>query len=164
MDGLCEDLKRQARELSEFLENDALEIIAVEGINHIEETYENEGFTDEHLEKWQPRKTTDKKGKDKTRYRTNRKGKRGDLTRFGRKNKDRKTLTGTGSGGDKLRHSWRAEKGSGSVTFTNDKEYAQRHNEGTDGMPQRKQVGQSAILDKKIKKKIDTTINKILKK
>ncbi|CAL2108194.1 conserved hypothetical protein [Tenacibaculum sp. 190524A02b] len=164
MDGLFEIIKKQAVELSEFMENEALQIIEVETLNHIEESYENEGFTDESLVKWKPRKTTDKRGKDKTRYRTNRRGKQGDLTRFGKKNKDRKTLTGHGSGGNKLRHSWHAEKGNGSVHFANDKEYAEAHNEGTDKLPKRKQAGKSKVLDQAIKKRIDNNINKILKR
>lgn len=161
---MFQDIQRQARELEEFLSNDALEIIAVEGLDHIEESYENEGFTDSSLEKWKPRKTTTNRGQDKTRYKTNRRGKPGKLTKFGRQNKDRKILTGHGSGGNKLRHSWRADKGDASVTFANDKEYAEVHNEGSGKTPKRQQAGKSKVLDEKITKQIDKRINKIFKR
>lgn len=157
-------LKKQAQEIAEFLASDALEVIAVEGINQIEETYQNEGFTDAVLEKWQPRKTTDKRARDLTRYRTNKKGTAGNLTKFGRQNKGRKVLTGHGSGGDKLRNSWRESIGNGKVKFQTDKAYAKRHNEGLEGMPKRKQVGRSKKTDAKIKGKIDTEITKIIKR
>lgn len=157
------DMKKQAKELQEFLANDALEIIAVEGLNHIEEAFDNEGFTDSSLKKWKGRKTTDRRGKDITRYKTNRRGKQGDLNQYGRKNKGRAILTGHATGGDKLRHSYRAEKVNDGVTFHTDKEYAERHNEGKDGMPERKHIGESEILNKKVHKKIDKQLDKIFK-
>lgn len=164
MDRLFEDIKKQAQELHEFLNNDALDVIAVETINHIEESYENEGFTDQSLEKWDKRKTTTKNRKDKTRYKTNRRGKKGDLTKFGRQHEGRQVLTGHGSGGNKLRNSWRAEKGDASVAIKTDKEYAEVHNEGKDGMLKRKQAGKSKVLDDNIQQKIDKGINKIMKR
>lgn len=163
MDDLIRDMKKQAQELQEFLANDALDIIEVEGLNHIEEAFDNEGFTDKTLKKWQPRKTRDKRGNDITRYKTNRRGKKGDLNQYGRRNKGRAILTGHNTGGDKLRHSYRADKVKDGVTFHTDKDYAERHNEGKDGMPERKHIGESEALDNKVIQKIDKHIDKIFK-
>lgn len=161
MDKLTEDIERQAKELEEFLAGDLIEIIAVEGINHIEEAFDNEGFTDSHLQKWEKRKTTDKKGRDITRYRTNRRGKKGRLNKYGRNNKGRAVLTGHNTGGDKLRNSYRATELEDGVEFHTDKEYAERHNEGDKDMPKRQHVGESEALNKKIEKKIDKHLDKI---
>ena len=81
-----EDIKRQALELEQFLEDDLLDIIEVEGLEHFEESFDNEGFADERLEKWEPRKTTNAKGRDITRYRTNRIGRAGELNQYARQN------------------------------------------------------------------------------
>jgi phage gpG-like protein len=160
-DQFDEDIKRQAQELQEFMSNDLLDIIEVEGLNHFEESFDNEGFTDSSLVKWEKRKTKDKKGRDITRYRTNKVGKKGDLNRYGRKNEGRAILTGHNTGGNKLRNSLRASKVSGGVEFKTDKEYAQAHNEGEGDMPKRQFIGESKQLDKKIIKKVDKTLDKI---
>ncbi|MEM8506224.1 MAG: phage morphogenesis protein [Bacteroidota bacterium] len=156
-----QDIKRQAEQLADFMDHQLLDIIAVEGLNHFEESFEVEGWVDEALEPWQERKTTDTRGRDLTRYRTNRVGRSGELTRFGQKNKGRKILTGHDSGGDKLRHSLRADKINAGVEFATDKDYAEVHNEGSDTMPQRQFMGSSRTLDKKIIKKTEKELDKI---
>ncbi len=163
MDAFEKDIMKMVNELEEFFEHDALDIIEVEGINQIEETFDNEGFTDTSLVKWEKRKTVDKNKKDITKYRTNRRGKKGRLNRYGSKIKGRPVLTGFKTGGDKLRYSFRASKIKGGIQFHTDKEYAQVHNEGLDGMPKRQFIGKSANLDKKIKKKFDQQLDKIFK-
>lgn len=157
------EFQNEIEELEEFLENDLLEIIEVEGLNHFEESFENEGFTDNALVKWKKRTTTNKKGRDITKYRTNRVGKRGDLNSYGRKNEGRAILTGHATGGNKLRHSLKATKISEGVEFSTDKEYAERHNEGKDGMPKRQFMGASKTLNKNIKDKIDKELDNIFK-
>lgn len=163
MKDLTKHLERQVTDLKRFFDTAALDIIKVEGLNHIEEAFDNEGFTNKGFEKWKARKTTDRKGRDLTRYRTNRRGKAGNLTRFGRQNEGRAILTGHGTGGNKLRSSYFANKLIGGVRFQTRKNYAQRHNEGLKGMPRRKHAGQSAQLDQRIKNKMDKNISKILK-
>ncbi|PIB28905.1 hypothetical protein BFP77_08285 [Maribacter sp. 4U21] len=160
-DDFVHDIERQARELEEFMGNEMLDIIEVEGLNHFEESFDNEGFTDEVLEKWEPRKTTDTRGRDITRYRTNRVGKAGELNRYGRKNQGRKILTGHDSGGDKLKNSLRGDKIPGGVEFASDKEYAEVHNEGSDIMPKRQFMGSSKQLDENILKKVDRELDNI---
>ena len=159
-DDFIRDIQRQARELEQFLEDDLLDIIEVEGLNHFEESFENEGFTDESLEKWQPRKTTDKRGRDITRYRTGRVGRAGELNAYGRKNQGRAILTGHDTG-DKLRNSLKATKVNDGVEFSTDKEYAEVHNEGSDIMPQRQFMGASEVLNDAVKNKIDKTLDNI---
>lgn len=143
-----------------------LTIIGVEGMNFIQKNFRDEGFTDSNLEKWEERKTEDKRGRDITRYRTSRKGKAGNLNKYGRLNKDRAILTGHGTGGNKLRNSYRyrINLGSGQVSFYTYKEYAKRHNEGTDGMPQRQFVGKSKYYNSQIAKKVTIELNKLLNK
>ena len=85
----------------------ALTIIGGESLNFVNKNFRDEGFTDTSTQKWEERKTEDKQGRDITRYRTSRRGKAGDLNRYGSKNKDRAILTGFGTGGDKLRNSFK---------------------------------------------------------
>lgn len=163
MKGLSEDLKLKANEIKGFLHNGALDIVEVEVLNSVEEAFDNEGFTDTSFKKWKRRTTIDNNGKDITRYRTNRVGRRGDLNSYGRKTKGRAILTGHNSGGNKLRVSYRASRFGGGVRFATDKAYAKRHNEGLDGMPKRKHIGASASTDKRVLKKMNTRIDKIMR-
>lgn len=144
----------------------ALTIIGGESLNFVNKNFKDEGFTDTSTQKWEERKTEDKQGRDITRYRTSRRGKAGDLNRYGSKNKDRAILTGFGTGGDKLRNSFkrRIDLGSKKVVLYTYKEYAQRHNEGLDGMPKRQFMGKSNYLDTQIYKKIEKKLNELLKK
>lgn len=152
-------LDRAAKEIPEK----ALSIIEVEGLNFIKKNFKDKGYNDNGLEQWKPRKTTDRKGRDLTRYRTNRKGNIGELTKFGRKNKSRAILTGHNTGGDKLRNSWRARRQKLAVIFFTYKGYAQYHNEGTDKLPKRQFIGKSAYLEGKIQDKIRKTLDQIFK-
>jgi len=164
MDDFERDIIKQAEELEQFMQNDLLDIIEVEGLNHFEESFDNEGFTDTSLKKWKARKTVDKRGRDITKYRTNKVGKRGDLNSYGRKNEGRAILTGHNTGGNKLRNSLKANQVTEGVEFNTDKEYAQAHNEGEGDMPKRQFIGESKQLDKKIIKKVDKTLDKIFDK
>lgn len=159
--GLQRLLDRAAQELP----NKALRIIGVEGIKFIQKNFRDEGFTDTSTKKWEERKTEDTLGRDITRYRTSRRGRQGNLTRYGSKNQDRAILTGYGTGGNKLRNSfqYRLSLGSKIVSFYTHKEYAERHNEGLDGMPKRQFMGKSAYLNTQISKKITKELDKILR-
>lgn len=145
--------------------NKSLRIIGVEGIKFINKNFRDEGFTDGSLVKWQERKTDDMFGRDITRYRTNRRGRAGSLNRYGSNNKDRAILTGFGTGSDKLRNSfrYRISLGSSSVTFYTYKEYAERHNQGLDGMPKRQFMGNSIYLNNQISKKINKELDKLFR-
>ena len=154
-------LDRAAQEIPDKV----LKIIGVEGKNFIQKNFRDEGFTDTSTEKWQERKTEDRQGRDITRYRTSRRGKAGNLNKYGSSIKDRTILTGFATGGNKLRNSFRYQVsiGSSQVTFYTYKEYAERHNEGLDGMPKRRFMGKSAYLNTQISKKINKELDKILR-
>ncbi len=146
----------------------AAAIIGVEGKNFINKNFQDQGFTDTSLKKWDPRKTTDRKGRDITRYRTDRVGSKGDFTQFGRQNEGRAILTGHETGGDKLRNSWRyttinAQNENIAVKFFTYKNYASYHNEGTDDLPKRQFIGKSAYLDGKIQGKLKRTLDQLFK-
>ncbi len=157
-----EDLQEKLNSLAHFIDKDATTILKVEGLKFIQKNFEDEGFNDGTLKKWKERKTTDKRGRDITRYRTSRRGKQGTLNRYGRKIKDRPILTGHNSGGNKLRHSFKARTEQHKVVFYTHKNYAKRHNEGLDGMPKRQFIGQSKTLDNNIKKELDRVIKSIM--
>ena len=154
-------LDRAAQEIPDKV----LKIIGVEGKNFIQKNFRDEGFTDTSTEKWQERKTEDRQGRDITRYRTSRRGKAGNLNKYGSSIKDRAILTGFATGGNKLRNSfrYRVSIGSSQVTFYTYKEYAERHNEGLNGMPKRRFMGKSAYLNTQISKKINKELDKILR-
>ena len=139
-------------------------IIEVEGLNFIKNNFRTQGFKDGSKRDWQKRKTTDKNGKDLTRYRTNRKGSAGSFTRFGQRNQGRAILVGHDTGGDKLSNSFRSRRSRQRVVFYTYKKYGQRHNEGLDGMPKRQFIGKSATLENNIKKKLTKELDKVLKK
>lgn len=159
------DLQKLLDKAATEIPRKALTAIGVEGKNFISKNFRDEGFTDTSTEKWKQRKTVDRQGRDITRYRTNRKGKQGSLTKYGSNIKGRAILTGFATGGNKLRNSFksRISLGSNQVSFYTYKEYADRHNEGLGGMPKRQFIGKSAYLDSQIAKKINTQLDTIFR-
>jgi hypothetical protein len=159
------DLQRlfdtMARELPTALPT----IVGVEGKNFIQKNFRDQGFNDAGLTKWQERKTVDGNGRDITRYRTNRVGRVGNLNKYGSKNVDRAILVGFNTGGDKLMNSihYRTTSNYGVVTFYTHKAYAERHNEGLDGMPKRQFMGRSKYLESRIFSKITRTLDQRLR-
>lgn len=150
-----------ARELPTVLPT----IVGVEGKNFIQKNFRDQGFTDVGFTPWQERKTVDKAGQDNTRYRTNRIGRVGTLNKYGRQLEGRAILVGHNTGGDKLINSihYRTSMGYSVVSFYTHKEYAERHNEGTDGMPKRQFMGRSKYLESKIFSKITRTLDSRLR-
>lgn len=158
-------LQKLLKEAVKKIPQEALIVIEVEGTNFIKENFAKQGFQGSSTTKWKPRKTENKRGRDVTRYRTNRVGKRGDLTKFGRRNQtDRPILTGFASGGNKLRNSFESNTTHNAVKWTSYKPYAKRHNEGLKGMPKRQFIGKSPKLDKNIAKMLKKQLDKIFKK
>lgn len=151
------------RALANFVRNDLPVIVEAEGLSFIKKNFKDEGFNDGGLKKWQARKTLNKKGKDITKYRTNRVGRSGSLNQYGRRNQGRALLTGHKTGGNKLRNSFRASATPNEVKFTTDKVYAEAHNDGNKVLPKRQFIGKSAYLESKIKAKITKELNKIFK-
>lgn len=157
------DLQKLLNKAIEEIPEQTMKIVEVEGLNFIKKNFQDQGFNDNGLEKWKSRKTTDRQGRDLTRYRTNRIGSRGSLTKFGLKEQGRAILTGHNTGGDKLRNSFKARRDKLQVTFYTYKDYAEYHNEGTSELPQRQFIGKSAYLEGKIEQKLKKTLDKIFR-
>ena len=157
------DLQKLLDKASEAIPDKVPRIIEVEGLKQIKKNFKTQGYNDGGLRKWQKRKTTDKKGNDLTRYRTDRRGSRGSITQFGRRELGRAILVGHDTGGDKLINSYRARRSRRQVVFFTYKKYAARHNEGLDGMPKRQHVGRSKDMDDNIGKKLTKEMDKIMK-
>jgi phage gpG-like protein len=158
-----DDLQRLLLKAAQEIPEKGLRIIGNEGKRFIQKNFEDEGFTDTTLDKWEDRKKEDDQGRDITRYRTNRVGRTGNLNKYGSKIQDRALLTGHATGGDKLRNSikYRIDASGKTVKFYTAKKYAARHNEGLDKMPKRQFMGKSAYLEEQISKKITTELDKI---
>ena len=159
------DLQKLLERAAQEIPKQALTVIGVEGKNFINKNFKEGGFTDSSTVKWQERKTEDRQGRDITRYRTNKRGKAGSLNQYGQRNKGRALLVGHDTGGNKLKNlfKYRISLGSSQVSFYTAKEYAQRHNEGLDGMPKRQFMGQSNYLNQQIGKKVSKELDKIFK-
>lgn len=159
------DLQKLLDRAAKDIPDKALRVIGVEGKKFIGKNFRDEGFTDTSLQKWQKRKTIDNRGRDITRYRTNRRGNAGSLNQYGQQNKGRAVLVGFDTGGNKIKNSfsYRISLGSKQVSFYTAKPYAERHNEGKGGMPKRQFIGQSNYLNEQIAKKISTELDKIFR-
>lgn len=165
MAGSLEDLQHLLNKAAKEIPDKALRIIGVEGVKFIKKNFRDQGFNDTGVEKWQKRKTTDKNGRDITRYSTNRRGSAGSATKYGQRNADRAILVGHNTGGDKLINSFKYNviKASNQVHFQTSKKYAARHNEGLDGMPKRQFMGKSRYLDNQISEKIKKELDKLFR-
>ena len=163
MAGKIEDLQKLLNKAAELIPQKALMIMEVEALNSINKNFKDQGYNDNGISKWKPRKTTDKNGRDLTRYRTNRKGRQGELTRFGQKEIGRNILIGHNTGGNKLWKSFRARREQNRVRIYTYKPYAKRHNEGVDGMPKRQFMGNSSYFREQIKTKVTKELDKIFK-
>lgn len=157
------DLQRKLDEAAKRIPDLALSVFEVEGMNFIKKNFSDQGFNDPGTTKWKPRKTTDRKGRDLTRYRTNRVGTPGELSKFGREEKGRAILVGHNTGGDKLINSFRSRREKLAVVFFTYKHYAKYHNEGTATLPKRQFMGKSNYLDDRITKKITKELDKLFK-
>jgi phage gpG-like protein len=121
---------------------DAMGVLAA---NHFTTSFRNQGFTDESLQMWKPRKRTER----------SRMGNRAILVKSGR-----------------LRRSIRSKRfGFLSVKILTDVPYASVHNNGERSgrgrgfkMPKRQFIGYSGVLNRKIIAKMDVTIKRIFNK
>lgn len=175
-----EEMKIAAAQVEKLMKVDAYTIIGVEGAKHFKQSFQDEGFTDETLEKWAPLKPATIRRKQR------------------KDGNSPKILTDEGHLKDAVK--WRADTSQGGVVFTNSRPYAQIHNEGgkvvkgarseifkrnrddkkrfapgtTSGkgfsfkessvqMPKRQFMGPSRALEKKIVNKISKQLDKIFK-
>lgn len=165
MAGSLNDLQNILKRAAIEIPGKALRIMGVEGNKFIAKNFRDQGFTDNTTKKWKERQTIDNKGRDLTRYKTNRVGREGGLNRYGSKIVDRAILVGFNTGGDKLKNSFKYNINSSSkaVIFRTYKPYAARHNEGLKGMPKRQFIGKSAYLNQQILDKVKRELDKIIR-
>lgn len=136
-------------------------IVKVEGLDFIHDNFDLQGFDSGNgVERWPARKAPKvwrrkaKGGKGSQQLRATKAGARW------LKDQNRALLVKRGH----LRRSWDKDTGAGdaAVTFRSTLPYAARHNDGLDGMPERQQIGDSRALDKRIMRKVDQEIKKVL--
>lgn len=136
---IIEDMKKSEKAILEMVDT-----MGVYAVNHYKQSFIDEGFTDESLEKWTKRKRTER----------SRGGNRGILTKTGR-----------------LRRSLVAKKmGRYAVRINSNVPYANVHNEGLRSgrgkgfiMKKRQFVGYSERLNRKIITKLDSKIRAIFR-
>ena len=75
-------------------------------------------------------------------------------------NASRNLLVDTGT----LRNSITTVRSGDSIRVQSDVKYAARHNEGLDGMPERRFIGRSAVLTRKLKNEIQKELLKQIRK
>ena len=160
------DLQKMLLKTAVEMPDVATKVIRVEGMRFIKHNFRKQGFdSGTGIDKWKKRRTLDSRGRNITRYRTNRRGKKGTPNKYGRSITGRAILIGQDTGGNKLSNSFRSyKKGKFIVGFRTYKNYAQMHNEGLDGMPKRQFMGPSKKLDRAILKKLKREHDKRLKK
>jgi phage gpG-like protein len=122
--------------------------MGVMAVNHFTKSFANQGFDDNGIKRWQPRKNEISGGIGRTRKRD--KGSRAILVKTGN-----------------LRKSLRKHRsGLFAVTITSSgtaARYANVHNEGIGRMPKRQFVGYSSNLNNKIIKRLDKRIQRVFK-
>ena len=130
---LAEHLKKFEKEISNMVT-----IMGNEALNHFVKSFSNQGFEDETVRKWTPRKRMARKERGKP--------SRGILIQSGRLRRSLRKINRTKY----------------SITINTDVIYAQRHNEGLD-MPKRQFVGDSAKLKRLLIRKFNKQILSINK-
>jgi phage gpG-like protein len=98
-----DDVLRRLAEAQRYFDNDVPVVIGVEAVNHFKESFQNEGFTDSSLKKWDSRKTKRVNGTNA-----------------------QKILSKSGELGDSIDYRIEGD----TVVIYSDKPYAQIHNEG----------------------------------
>lgn len=150
--------------VQKFLQDDALRIVETEALNHFQNSFVDQGFTDKGLVKWPKRKIPRRKGKPIS-------GKT--LEKWKAKNEGRALLVSYAGDtkGTHMTNSIVGEQAPGKVTIIVDKPYAQVHNDGLRAgrppgftMPQRRFVGPSGQLEQKIQAKFEKEMDKLIKK
>lgn len=110
--------------------NKIVDAAGVLAVNHFTKSFANQGFTDESISRWQPRKRAER-------------------------GKNRAVLVKSG----RLRRSLRSKRfGSLAVKIMTDVPYASVHNNGEGRMPKRQFIGYSGQLNRKIIAFIDKNI------
>lgn len=148
-----------------FVQEDALRIVETEALNHFQNSFVYQGYTDKSLVKWPARKIPCRKNGKQITGKT--------LEKWKAKNEGRALLISHASDtkGTHMANSIVSELAPGKVTIIVDKPYAQVHNDGLRAgrppgftMPQRQFIGPSEKLEQKIQAKFEKEIDKLIKK
>ena len=162
LDDLPKELRRLAEQMKYTSRHTLPRLAGTETLRFIAENFVRQGYQGKTFQRWRPRKTTNAKGRDLLRYRTDRVGRRGRLTQLGRRDKGRGLLVGHNSGSNALKASFLYKIAGGHVHILNHKRYAAYHNEGSNPLPRRRFVGESPILLARVQKKIESTLQRLL--
>ena len=160
---LPEALRAKINAMSSFVESDdAKDIVGTEAVNHYKESFANEGFTDETLEKWPDVK---RRNKESEWY-----GHSGQTGKFSQARTTALILSGeTGE----LKEATTYVKTETGVRVSNEKKYARVHNFGEMAriygkkefqMLARQFIGPSVVMVEKIKAELKKKFVEILKK
>jgi phage gpG-like protein len=159
----AQKFSEKLKEITDFIESDdAKDIVGTEAVNHYKESFANEGFTDENLERWPE---VERRKKDSEWF-----GHSGQTGKFSQTRTVAKILSGeTGE----LKEATTYEKTEKGVKVRNEKKYARVHQFG--GMAKiygkkefqmlaRPFIGKSKVMVDKIKDELKSRIMDILKK
>ena len=156
---LTDDLHKKAKAMAE-LKKTLPPVIGNMGTRHFVASFTNQGFDNNGVEKWKEVKRRIS-GTPEFKY-----PKKKDLGRH-----ERPILIGKSGGSKSGAHAHLRQSVNTSlkeatwenILFSVPQPYAQRHNDGLDGMPKRQFIGNSASLIAKIQAKLDSEMSKILK-
>lgn len=149
------------QQVKEFVEKDARDVMGTEAIEHFRESFTNEGFTDENLEKWPE---VERRKTDSDWY-----GHSGQTGKFSAARTTAKILTGETN---ELQNAFSYKHTETGVRVINDKAYAAVHQFGLQAyiygkkaftMLKRPFVGRSRVMVKKINTELKSRIIEILK-
>lgn len=153
----------QMKQVQEFVQSDSIkDILGVEAVNHYKQSFANEGFTNDKLEKW---KDVERRDPESPWY-----GHSGQTGKFSQSRTMSKILSGETK---ELQNSISYVRIDNGVRVTNATPYASVHQYGEQAkiygkkvfqMPARPFIGRSIVLKRNIEEKIVREIKKILKK
>lgn len=181
------EIELKLKKLRKFLEKDIYIILGEEAVNHFQESFDNEGFTDKTLKKWDDVKRRDSNSSwygfkygSKAKKPANHPSRNGTKRKY-KKRKDSPTTNYSpaatkhkilrGSTGD-LKQSIAYKISGRKVHVFSDKKYAKVQNEGgkikvfgnaSATLPKRQFMGRSDALKRKIKKEWKRELNKKLR-
>lgn len=168
-------LHQKIKKIERYLEHSVPTIIGVEAVNHFKESFTNEGFTDTSIVKWDNVKRKDANsswhgfeyGSNANRPGVKRR-KETSISNYSHAATKRPILSGQSQN---LFNSIRWEKRGRGALITAGTPYAQIHNEGGEmkvfgkhraTMPKRQFMGKSQVLFKRLQKRINKDIIKII--
>ena len=151
---------RKARRIEKEIESSAVERLGTLAVDFATENFTKEALQGPPLRRWKPRKTTDQKGRDLTRYKRGRRA--GKLTKFGKNNEEKALLV---KGNDMRQSLIYQRQGKGRLVFFATS-YAPYHNFGNPktNLPARPFLKATPILQKRFQASLRRSLQHIIKK